>query len=42
MTHMLMFHHVHRGLHFLVVQRDPDSEDSKGLWLLLEKELPSI
>ncbi|KAK9813581.1 hypothetical protein WJX73_008462 [Symbiochloris irregularis] len=31
-----------RGLHFLVVQSDPDAEESKGLWLLLEKELPSI
>lgn len=30
------------GLHFLAVQPDPDSEELKGLWLLLDKLPPNV
>jgi hypothetical protein len=31
-----------RGLHFLAVQPDPDSEDLTGLWLLQDRAPPQI
>lgn len=31
-----------KGLHFLAVQADPESEDLNGLWLLQEREYPSL
>ncbi|KAF5840459.1 hypothetical protein DUNSADRAFT_16693 [Dunaliella salina] len=31
-----------KGLHFLAVQPDPDSEELKGLWLLQDREPPQI
>jgi hypothetical protein len=31
-----------RGLHFLAVQPDPDSERLDGLWLLQDRMPPSI
>lgn len=33
---------LYRGLHFLAVQPDPDSEELKGLWLLQDREPPQI
>jgi hypothetical protein len=31
-----------RGLHFLAVQPDPDSEELNGLWLLQDRPTPQI
>ena len=31
-----------KGLHFLAVQPDPDSEELNGLWLLLDRPPPAI
>ena len=31
-----------RGLHFLVVQTDEDADTSAGLWLLQDRQLPSV
>jgi len=31
-----------RGLHFLVVQKDGDAEECAGLWLMQNRELPSV
>lgn len=31
-----------RGLHFLAVQPDPDSEELNGLWLLQDRPAPNI
>ena len=33
---------VSRGLHFLAVQTDEEADQCDGLWLLQDKELPSI
>ena len=32
----------HRGIHFLAVQPDPDSEELNGLWLLQDRAPPQI
>lgn len=31
-----------RGLHFLAVQPDPDSEELTGLWLLQDRMPPNV
>jgi len=31
-----------RGIHFLAVQPDPDSEELNGLWLLQDRMPPQI
>ena len=31
-----------RGLHFLVVQKDEETEECAGLWLLQNRDLPSV
>lgn len=31
-----------RGLHFLVVQKDEEAEECAGLWLLQNRDLPSV
>lgn len=31
-----------RGLHFLVVQADEDAENSAGLWLMQDRQLPKV
>ncbi len=33
---------VFRGLHFLAVQPDPDSEELNGLWLLMDRTPPNV
>lgn len=35
-------HAHHRGLHFLAVQPNPDSDELNGLWLLQDREPPQI
>ena len=31
-----------RGLHFLAVQKDEEADQCNGLWLMMDRELPSI
>ena len=31
-----------RGLHFLVVQKDEDAEECAGLWLMQNREMPTV
>lgn len=31
-----------KGLHFLAVQPDPDSDELNGMWLLQDRPIPSI
>ena len=38
----LTFNNFCRGLHFLAVQQDEEADQCDGLWLLQDRELPSI
>ena len=38
----LTFDNFCRGLHFLAVQQDEEADQCDGLWLLQDRELPSI